>query len=1229
MKTLNGKYIPQTAEERRAKFYDYERLAKLIITKTMALNIIGELKYTQKLEYYNNDEIKKLPGISDVITSFMLLQASNIANLLVPEFKKYNDEFFQKLDSATENIKNRKSSETSRDRFDFPNELNILLKLIFNREKICGIAARDSARFMLYSNINDDTIIGNNNYLYTNKKLYTKPDDKKYFDYCNEKFSSFSIDIKINRTDLHEKIVYSVLNEKTKEERVAMPTDQYRAFEFSTERLQIEKITRKIWKFGGEEIHLNSELKFGEFIDEILTLSNPGNEDLGYDPDDYSLISWEMVSILITPKEEAIKSIMSKGDLEGGMNNLIAFEHKSADHKNDGLLCCQTAIYDALSARKGRINCPMDALIQALGPIAKDSPMSLDQLIGICKGLKTNLYLFNTLGVPFKMGSVTEFKKNRSIAPIYAYIEDNHIISVTDRCERLSLKAIWQQLPCANIIEEHRDKKLYNVKKNDWPYTSISRIIENEKSIPYERHIYHHNENLLPILKEAFELGIRPTLSMPLSYKIDGSIVCYEMAITKKSKIIFINDEDILLRMNAKSAMPKQEISIIDSPAVIAVKLSKRLMKYQPKLSCIPREILDTMLSDLPHVISRSFEDSSMTTCPLLNGRKVFSYDVNNQFPYLLCSNVDIPVFTIFDEICNGRPKNICPGIYLIKCEEFFNSGWYDHNILKEFTRLGIKFEIIEYMLASETYNAMKTYGDFVFYIHNSLARVKKVFKTLLNQFIGTQAKIDIVKTKALFTNSRREMLLHKVSDPRVFAEHTNEIHEGSYLVSVNHTFRRNETNIMLYAYIQAASALMMYKLWKNVKRNDPTAILKHIRTDNIAWEGLSADKTSLDANMGTCLGQLKLEAYKPMKCNTKRKDFVSIIKEPFNVSNIYIDYQKYDTKAIANEIFKENKLGINGIAGSGKSTIIRELKKLGNFQVLAFTNMAAVMIHGRTSDSFTSGNFMNVNENSLAKFDGIIFDECNMNHEKIWHWISKLPDFVNGKPFKKYFAYDTRQIGPVENTAGRTEHGLNIEYTESKLFHRICGNKIVRLNYSYRYGEDPKMMELIDASINDPKKLIDLIPITSYLHMRNISYANATKNEVNERIFSRIFDCKYIPGVIIVCKKKSTFNGIHFENNELFQILNDSFTPALPAMLIALRSIIYDNCKDIIVSKQFIEANFELGFCRTYHGTEGITIKEPFTIYDIENVLKRRDASKLLYTAITRATKAKDIFRA
>ena len=81
--------------------------------------------------------------------------------------------------------------------------------------------------------------------------------------------------------------------------------------------------------------------------------------------------------------------------------------------------------------------------------------------------------------------------------------------------------------------------------------------------------------------------------------------------------------------------------------------------------------------------------------------------------------------------------------------------------------------------------------------------------------------------------------------------------------------------------------------------------------------------------------------------------------------------------------------------------------------------------------------------------------------------------------------------------------------------------------------------------------------------------------------------------------------------------------------MLIALRSIIYDNCKDIIVSKQFIEANFELGFCRTYHGTEGITIKEPFTIYDIENVLKRRDASKLLYTAITRATKAKDIFRA
>ncbi len=64
---------------------------------------------------------------------------------------------------------------------------------------------------------------------------------------------------------------------------------------------------------------------------------------------------------------------------------------------------------------------------------------------------------------------------------------------------------------------------------------------------------------------------------------------------------------------------------------------------------------------------------------------------------------------------------------------------------------------------------------------------------------------------------------------------------------------------------------------------------------------------------------------------------------------------------------------------------------------------------------------------------------------------------------------------------------------------------------------------------------------------------------------------------------------------------------------------------KDIAITT--FQSNFLVGYCITTHKAQGATIDKPFTIWEIDEMLKHKlcrhmDKCKMLYTALTRTTK-------
>jgi len=357
----------------------------------------------------------------------------------------------------------------------------------------------------------------------------------------------------------------------------------------------------------------------------------------------------------------------------------------------------------------------------------------------------------------------------------------------------------------------------------------------------------------------------------------------------------------------------------------------------------------------------------------------------------------------------------------------------------------------------------------------------------------------------------------------------------------------------------------------------------------------------------------------------------------------------------------------LEGQGGHGKTTVLTALYKRfvkagKRCAVLAPTNAAAINILNamitdgveiEEKDSWAVGTtlhkFMGVDPenievsnsrwNNIGKFDYIFIDEYTMVPDTMWHLVYDL--------YKKHnvrfiVAGDYHQLPDIMD-AGSVRN--DYEKRNTAALREICDFNTFELTVNKRSSDDMKEMSLAAYEGNCPH---DDIPFAHEYEV-NLCWLNSTRKFVNELCMERIVkeigpgvdrvfaivprsligkDGRLIVddrtqllrltlGAPVICYRYN--KKLDVNNNERFYVTGFNDTS------IRITSIVFEN-KTLNVPLTYFQKHFLVNYCMTTHKAQGISIDEPYAIWDMGEMLRNKRTlhcgkRKMLYTALTRTT--------
>ena len=218
------------------------------------------------------------------------------------------------------------------------------------------------------------------------------------------------------------------------------------------------------------------------------------------------------------------------------------------------------------------------------------------------------------------------------------------------------------------------------------------------------------------------------------------------------------------------------------------------------------------------------------------------------------------------------------------------------------------------------------------------------------------------------------------------------------------------------------------------------------------------------------------------------RSDIFAYNKKKFNITK---DVEDNNFLPLIRKIIKKlNSCFITGIAGSGKTTLINQLKtymekKKITYTLLTPTNISALLIGGETLDKFACKLRSKEIIDNLVK-DYVIVDEISMCKELFYKMLSVIKRF---KPETKFIlSGHFKQFLAVKDRVGEQNENY---YKNSEIFHDLTESNVVLLSTCRR--ADKKHFEL--CSNSDNVKASDYNNNFCDLH---ICYTNKKRIELN-----------------------------------------------------------------------------------------------------------------------------------
>jgi hypothetical protein len=597
-------------------------------------------------------------------------------------------------------------------------------------------------------------------------------------------------------------------------------------------------------------------------------------------------------------------------------------------------------------------------------------------------------------------------------------------------------------------------------------------------------------------------------------------------------------------------------------------------------------------------------------------------YDINKCRTDCIMNN-RLGDYELFNVSCDIKPYSgrLQKGIYYIETDDeyFFMRGnaWYSSDYLKYAKKEKIKFNIKYELIASSVLND-DYFKKFVIYI---IEKYPNHFKHIINKMIGmlgkTHSKVksgyiepNFDLAVAYFWDNNEEGIgfngdvnvdknIWKNLQGKNCNIETMYLRDGTkhYKVETTQYKTLYQNNMPIYNKILENEYIRLYELKKRVG-----GTLIQIKTDAIIVEG---DYNKIKC--GTEIGEIKYEKYFADNLYIKEEERKNDYTLDTDISwNIYKEAEDYTTKATE---LKDSYL-ITGLAGYGKSHLIKSLPEynLDTTIRLGFTNVSTEnladenhicnTLNSYFGIDFTNGKCSEKKIKKLRNVKCIMITEIFMCPSYIMSYLDKIK--IAFPDIKWIVEGDPEQLRPVKE-----EH---INWLNSKMFNKLCDGNLIKLIYNKRNNETKNYNKIFKNQELDKERYTFRPP-----QRINICRTNLMRVNINDICMDKENFCKFIEAGEGDKEQDVYLNFdtpiMCIKNNKKLNIKNGSMDFKLTGFD---DKYVYVN--DLEFTDLEFMKHFVVAYAMTNHKVQGITIRQPYNIYEWNKM-----ETRARYTAYSR----------
>ena len=613
-------------------------------------------------------------------------------------------------------------------------------------------------------------------------------------------------------------------------------------------------------------------------------------------------------------------------------------------------------------------------------------------------------------------------------------------------------------------------------------------------------------------------------------------------------------------------------------------------------------------------------------------------FDVVKSYSSVLLNNeCNFPIFQQFDEVQQYNDYDLVAGEYyitktIILCNGLmkYPKGWYPLNFTKYLIDNSIinKTDITMYIPAKQyiKHDTFKKFTEHIYKTYNE-ADAKKIINFFIGDFGTKYIKTDV----GCITSSWEiacSLLLQYQQDHKINIDSLNDLH----FVRVQTKSKKFNTGLPIHRHIIAGGIINLVKLYNQIKINDSINVIA-FNTDSIMIKynrkpdepsAILFDTTNFESPTLDNIGKTRHEQY-----NIKSFQLYEMEDRELEIYEPIKWEERHEDENFINTINNASSALITGMPGCGKTEVIKNIQT-DNDLILSFTNCAVQNVKDRCEfkeNIFTFDSFFNDHlsfEQKLKKvdeYDRIIVDEYSMVPVKFMGLLNTIKQKLN-KPL--LFFGDHHQCLSIETT------GIIYDYSKTSTFTAMCDNQKYICSYKEQFSRyDLSLKNVLDTFIKDEEAVI-LESVVKQKKERNnyinICRTSKTKWQVISQCIDRFNDeykyktlevefkpvinkkianikCDISKDMKMMCgenmKDKKLFNGTIVD---IIDITDDN------------KFIIKNGDEQHMFTVEEFGRTFEPLFCQTIYRFQGLTIKEDYTIHEL-NIMTKRE----LYTSLSR----------